>query len=80
MKPDDWYYTFKLDEKNQKTELYYGNGFNSSSTRKIQIPQGATEIFVYKFDGGNNLIGVRHRWWRVIRTTTPFFIWLIPHY
>jgi hypothetical protein len=49
--PDDWYYTVKFGNKKQKMELYYGNGFNSSSTRKIQFPPGADEILVYKYDG-----------------------------
>lgn len=49
--PDDWYYTIKFGSKKQKMELYYGNGFNSSSTRKIQFPPGVDEIVVYKYDG-----------------------------
>ena len=51
MESDDWYYTFNLDNKIQKTELYHGSGFNSSSTRKIQVPQGADNILVYKYNG-----------------------------
>ena len=56
--PDDWYYTVKFDNKKQKMELYYGNGFNSSSTRKIQFPQGVNEVFVHKYDGTKRKISL----------------------
>ena len=56
--PDDWYYTIKFGQKIQKIELYYGNGFNSSSTRKIQIPPDVDEIFVYKYDGSKRRITI----------------------
>ena len=49
--PDDSYCTVIFGNKKQKIELYHGNGFNSSSTRKMQFPQGADEIIVYKYDG-----------------------------
>ncbi len=56
--PDDWYYTTVIGGKKQKTELYYGNGFNSSSSRRVQFSADINEINVFKFDGSKRSISI----------------------
>ncbi len=55
---DDWYYTIKIGDETQRVELYYGHGFNSSSTRKVQFPPNVKEITVYKYDGSKRKISL----------------------
>ena len=58
--PDDWFYMIKYGRQTIKTELYYGNGFNSSSTRKVQFPPDVEEITVYKYDGEKRRVPLKH--------------------
>ncbi len=57
---DDWYYTLKIGDKIQKVELYYGNGFNSSSTRKVSFPMDMEEIAIYKYNGSQRRVNLNY--------------------
>ena len=43
--------TITTPEKTYIEEVYYGNGFFSQSTRKINIPENATSVIVENFNG-----------------------------
>ena len=56
--PDDWFYTIKYGKQTLKTELYYGHGFNSSSTRKVPFPPEVEEITIYNYAGSKRRVSL----------------------
>lgn len=57
--PQDAYASLTFPSgKKQRVEFYYGQGFQSQSTRKFKLPQGATEITIYDFKGNPRKVEV----------------------
>ena len=48
---DDWLVDYQIEGKSRRLELYHGNGFLSTSTRKVSLPIDAKNIVITKFDG-----------------------------
>lgn len=51
LEKDDWYLTYNLQGQKIKKEMFYGQGFLSSSTRRIAIPAAVDTIEIVKFNG-----------------------------
>jgi hypothetical protein len=58
LETDDWWISWELNGRKVKTEAYYGEGFLSSSTRSIQIPKGAGNVEIYKYNGERRAISL----------------------
>ncbi|WP_276366414.1 VCBS repeat-containing protein [Chryseolinea sp. H1M3-3] len=48
---DSWAELIYADGKKEKIEFYYGSGYLSQSTRKMDIPAGVKEITIYAYNG-----------------------------